>query len=274
MAAESFLFSGRNEGLVPQSRSLHTVSVSFSSNKSSSSASRHHLFISMQQQNRLGLYITIPLYFCILGIVAWISYRRIQRMQSDGVADQLTSHYLGGRAFGEITIAGTVFASLFSGYTVIGIPNEAFRRGFYAFRWMPSTAYIAMGYIGTGVRLRKASVVRNHHTPVDFITDRFRSHLLRYSIMTIQVLASLIYLAAQVNALKSTFNAMFGFDPDDVWPVIIIMAIILAFEWAGGLAVIGKKADFIFMLVYFMRTLKTHKTSLSFLHFCYYSLVG
>ena len=191
------------------------------------------------RQNRLGLYITIPLYFCILGFVAWISYRRIQRMQADGVADQLTSHYLGGRAFGEVTIAGTVFASLFSGYTVIGIPNESFRRGFYGFRWMPSTAYIAMGYIGTGVRLRKASVVRNHQTPVDFITDRFRSHLLRYSIVTIQVLASLIYLAAQVNALKSTFNAMFGFDPDDVWPVIVIMAIILAFEWAGGLAVIA-----------------------------------
>ena len=160
-------------------------------------------------------------------------------MQADGVADQLTSHYLGGRAFGEVTIAGTVFASLFSGYTVIGIPNESFRRGFYGFRWMPSTAYIAMGYIGTGVRLRKASVVRNHQTPVDFITDRFRSHLLRYSIVTIQVLASLIYLAAQVNALKSTFNAMFGFDPDDVWPVVVIMAIILAFEWAGGLAVIA-----------------------------------
>ena len=57
--------------------------------------------------------------------------------------------------------------------------------------------------------------------------------------MTVQVLASIVYLAAQVNALQSTFNAMFGFDPSDVWPVIIIMAIILAFEWAGGLAVVA-----------------------------------
>lgn len=32
---------------------------------------------------------------------------------------------------------------------------------------------------------------------------------------------------------------MFGYDPSDVWPVIIIMSIILAFEWAGGLAVVA-----------------------------------
>ena len=83
------------------------------------------------------------------------------------------------------------------------------------------------GYACTGVRLRKASLVRNHHTPLDFVTDRWRSQILRYSIFTIQVLASFVYLAAQVNSLQSTFNAMFGFDPSDVWPVIVIMIIIL-----------------------------------------------
>ena len=89
------------------------------------------------------------------------------------------------------------------------------------------------------MRLRKASLVRNHATPVDFINDRFRSQLLRYTVLSIQVLASIVYLAAQVNALQSTFNAMFGFDPKDVWPVIVIMSIILCFEWAGGLAVVA-----------------------------------
>jgi hypothetical protein len=83
-------------------------------------------------------------------------------------------------------------------------------------------------YACTGVRLRKASLVRNHHTPLDFVTDRYRSQLLRYTIFTIQVLASFVYLSAQVTSLQSTFNIMFGFDPSaDVWPVIVIMLIIL-----------------------------------------------
>lgn len=50
---------------------------------------------------------------------------------------------------------------------------------------------------------------------------------MRYTIFTIQVLASFVYLAAQVNSLQSTFNAMFGFNPNDAWPVIVIMIIIL-----------------------------------------------
>ena len=43
----------------------------------------------------------------------------------------VTGHFLAGRTFGPIVTAGTVFASLFSGYTVIGIPNESFKVGFY-----------------------------------------------------------------------------------------------------------------------------------------------
>ena len=95
--------------------------------------------------------------------------------------------YMQGRTFGPWMTAGTLFASLFSGYTVVGIPNESFTKGFYAFRWMPSTALIAGGIVCTGIRMRKAGVVRNHQTSVDFLTDRFRSQVLRYSIFIIQV---------------------------------------------------------------------------------------
>lgn len=92
------------------------------------------------------------------------------------------------------------------------------------------TLQFSYGYVCTGVRLRKASLVRNHHTPLDFVTDRYRSQLLRYTIFTIQILASFVYLSAQVNSLQSTFNSMFGFDPSEVWPVVVIMAIILGTE--------------------------------------------
>lgn len=90
--------------------------------------------------------------------------------------------------------------------------------------------------IQTGLRLRKSSLVRNHCSPVDFITDRYQSQVLRYTVAGLQVLTSVIYVAAQVNALKSTFNSMFGIDPESPVAVIIMFIIILAFEWAGGLS--------------------------------------
>jgi len=52
----------------------------------------------------------------------------------------------------------------------------------------------------------------------------------------LQVVPGLIYLSAQVIAIKGTFNSIFELDPDEVYPVIIIMFLILSFEWAGGLS--------------------------------------
>jgi Na+/proline symporter len=84
--------------------------------------------------------------------------------------------------------------------------------------------------------LRKAAlIVRNHKTPVDFITDRFQSQLLRLTVLFLQVVPALIYITAQVVALKSTLNSIFGLDEDSAYPVIIIMFITLMFEWLGGI---------------------------------------
>jgi Na+/proline symporter len=59
--------------------------------------------------------------------------------------------------------------------------------------------------------------------------------MLRYSVVFLQVLTSVIYLSAQVIALKGTFNSIFGLDPGTMYPVIIIMILILIFECIGGL---------------------------------------
>jgi sodium/proline symporter len=159
-----------------------------------------------------------------------------------------------GRTFGPWVTAGTMFASVFSGYTVVGIPNESFTKGFYAFRWVPAFATVNALLIGTGVRLRKVSIVRNHQTSVDFLTDRYRSQVLRFSIFTIQIVASIVYLAAQVNSLRSTFNAMFGIPFENIGPVLGIMAIILLMEWCGGLAVIAMSDAFqgVIMVISFL----------------------
>ena len=190
----------------------------------------------VSSENRDWLYIAIPIYFAVLAACAAWAYKRMEKMKHDGMSDQLSSHYLGGRSFGPLLTAGTVFASLFSGYTVVGIPNEAYKLGWYSLRWMPTSALVGLSFYGTGLRLRKASVVRNHQSPADMITDRYQSQYLRYTIVAIQVMTSVIYLAAQVIALKSTFNSMFDIQGDANWPVIVIMGIILIFEWLGGLS--------------------------------------
>jgi len=81
-------------------------------------------------------------------------------------------------------------------------------------------------------RLRKSSIVRNHQSPVDFITDRYQTQVLRYTVATLQVVTSLI----QVKVLQSSFNGMFEIDVNSPWSVIVMFLIILVFEWTGGLS--------------------------------------
>ena len=122
---------------------------------------------------------------------------------------------------------------MYSGYTVVGIPNEALCTGWMTLQWMPTFVGIVWRLIRTFFRLRKVSQYRNHQSPVDFITDRFQSQLLRYTIVSLQIITTVIYLAAQVIAIKSTFNSIFGLNSETIYPVIIIMGCILIFECIG-----------------------------------------
>jgi hypothetical protein len=57
--------------------------------------------------SRMGLYVTVPLYFfCIFR-----DCNVVRLSDDEGVNDQLSTRYLGGRSFGPLLTAGTMFAS-------------------------------------------------------------------------------------------------------------------------------------------------------------------
>jgi len=68
------------------------------------------------------------------------------------------------------------------------------------------SAFFIYLYAGTAPRLRKASVVRNHTTPVDFVTDLYQSQLLRYPVAVCQIVAQFIWMCSNVAAIKNDFN--------------------------------------------------------------------
>jgi sodium/proline symporter len=186
-----------------------------------------------------GLYVVITIYFVVVAICAYWGHTRQVQLSHAGVSDKLTSHYLGGRSIGPLLTTGTIFASFYSGYTVVGIPNEAFQDGWMAMRWVAAGFAIITGYFGTGLRLRKAALVRNHSTPVDFVTDRFQSQVLRYTVLFLQVVPAVFYIMAQVVALKTTFNSIFNLEKENPIPTIAIMTITLLFEWVGGISCVA-----------------------------------
>ena len=104
--------------------------------------------------NLIGIYIALGIYFALLSLAALAGYfkmkRNKQQNQQEGkVEDVLEAHYLGNRDFGPIQTAGSSFSSFFSGYTVVGVPDEAYYNGWTALQWIVATVSIAFGLMVT-----------------------------------------------------------------------------------------------------------------------------
>ena len=84
-----------------------------------------------------------------------------------------SAHYSGGKSYGSLLTFLTLFSTLFSGYTVLGVPQEGADLGFFALRWMyvafPATAALAMFV----PRLRRLAVERHYNSLGDLIADRY-----------------------------------------------------------------------------------------------------
>ena len=59
----------------------------------------------------------------------------------------VTTHFLPSKTFGSIILFLTTFASVHSGYTVIGVPNEADTNGFIAIRWISQIQFSTLCYV-------------------------------------------------------------------------------------------------------------------------------
>ena len=76
--------------------------------------------------------------------------------------------------------------------------------GWKELAWVAQALAMVFVYAGVAPRLRKASLVRNHQTPSDFITDMFQCQLLRYGVIIIQLAAQFIWMTSNVVAVKNS----------------------------------------------------------------------
>ncbi len=95
----------------------------------------------------------------------------------------------------------TTFASVFSGYTVVGVPNEAGMNGFTAIRWIGATAFVGLGFMIIFPRLRRISMVREYTSPGDFVFDRYRSKTVRLICTLCLCVPQILYITVQLHAL-------------------------------------------------------------------------
>eukprot|EP00479_Gromia_sphaerica_P008879 TRINITY_DN3560_c0_g1_i1.p1 TRINITY_DN3560_c0_g1~~TRINITY_DN3560_c0_g1_i1.p1 ORF type:complete len:215 (+),score=27.52 TRINITY_DN3560_c0_g1_i1:246-890(+) len=158
------------------------------------------------------------------------------KVRNGETIDDLSQHYIASGSLGYFVLTLTLFATLFSGYTVVGVPGEAYSLGFNAMRWIGGTSALMIGFAVLAPRLRRISERRGgYQSGVDLISDRYRNHVLRICVALVQFVCLLFYMIAQFFAMSSTITGLSNGKIPGWAGMILLGAVMLIYEGLGGM---------------------------------------
>jgi len=169
--------------------------------------------------SNVAIYAILPIYIfgmlCIGAISYWINNQAgIIRLgcitMAGGKVDGGAHSYLGaGKGVGPVTLFFTMAASLYSGYSISGIANEAYTFGFHAIRWIPAGVALYAAFMILAPRLHALGKSHGYLTISHFIFDRFAEpassplvpHALRILSLICLQLPVFCYLISQFSSI-------------------------------------------------------------------------
>jgi len=185
--------------------------------------------------DRLGL-AGLGLYLTLLFVIAELA-RRARRDKA--AAD----HFLAGRELGVFVLFLTLYATAYSGNSLLGYPGEAYRRGY---SWIMATGFmmsIMVVFHALVPKLRPIAVRHGFVTPGDWVRHRFRgepgARALLGAVALLMVIALANFLFAQLKAMGVLAAQVTGGTVSYELGVVILAAVILIYETLGGMRAVA-----------------------------------
>ena len=180
----------------------------------------------------LGAGVAVGLYLAVLVAVGYATRRR-------GAPAGLGEFYLAGRNLGGFVLLLTLYATQYSGNTLLGYPGEAFRTGY---AWVMSVGFmmaIVVAYLLFAPRLQ--AIARRHAfvTPGDWIAHRFGSAPLTLLANVLLVAAISNYLLAQLMAMGHVAEGLSGGAVPYWAGVVLLTLVVIVYETVGGMRAVA-----------------------------------
>lgn len=174
----------------------------------------------------MGCYLALMV---VLGVLA--------RTKTQG--ESLSDFYLAGRSLGPLVLLLTLYATQYSGNTVVGYPAEASRLGY---AWIMSVSFmmaIIVVYLLYAPRLQRLASKKGFVTPGDWVDYRFGSRPLSFLTNTLLVVSIGNYLLAQLMAMGHVVAGISG-NVVPYWVgVLVLVTVIIIYETLGGLRAVA-----------------------------------
>ena len=180
----------------------------------------------------LGAILFVAGYLGLLLVLGYLAKRR-------RVSDSLDEFYLAGRSLGGFVLFLTLYATQYSGNSLLGYPGEAYRLGF---AWLMSVGFmmaIVVVYLIFAPRLYQISRRYRYVTPGDYIKHRFGSPSLTLWSNFLFVAVIINYLLAQLMAMGHVVAGLSANLMPYWLGVVILTLVIIIYETLGGMRAVA-----------------------------------
>ena len=174
-----------------------------------------------------ALVVVVVYVFSLLGVGAYAYSKRCEK--------NLHEFFLAGKNIGFTVLLLTLYATQYSGNTLLGFSGATYRHGLSFLVCVQFMTAIVVCYLIFAPRLYRISREHNFLTPGDYIYHRYQSKFLRLLVTIIMVFALCNFTLAQMRTLGTAFAGISqGRIP--MWVGVVGLALVmLVYESLGGM---------------------------------------
>ena len=175
-----------------------------------------------------GALIVMGVYLLVMLGLGWLG-RRSRKEES------LRDFYLGGSSFGIAVLFLTLFATQYSGNTLLGFAGRSYQQGatyIVSVTFMILVITVMMIFAPRLFRLARRF---GYITPVDYVFHRFGSHKLRVLSVILLCWGLANYILEQLVAMGHAVEGISSGRIDFMTGVLILVAVMLVYESLGGM---------------------------------------
>ena len=149
--------------------------------------------------------------------------------------ESLKDFYLGGQGFGVTVLFLTMYATQYSGNSLIGFAGSAYRNGWFFLVSVTFMIVIVAGYLLYAPKLYPLSKKHNFITIGDYVNFRYNSQLLTYVIVGISIFALSNYMLTNLKAIGYIVEYVTGGTIGFSEGIIFMSIIMVIYETLGGM---------------------------------------
>ncbi|GAA1228818.1 sodium/pantothenate symporter [Prauserella halophila] len=151
----------------------------------------------------------------------------------------MKSYYLAGGNLGVVVLFFTLYATQYSGNTVIGYAPQAYREGFPWWQSVTFFTVVMAGYMLFAPRLYAVAKKHSFITPTDWVRHRFTSPAVSLLATVLMLWGLASYLLEQLIAMGQAISGLTGETVPYQVGVLVFVFVMLIYSWMGGMRAVA-----------------------------------